>query len=91
MPKTGTWTISYSLRSGVYGNKYSYAYLYHNEEQIPETVHITYANDAFVWSTSGREILMRAEQGDTLTLRSGGMYLPDGFKNIMTCFEFNDA
>ena len=58
------------MMSQVYTGQRNYAWLYHNGEQIPETVHITYANDAFVWSTSGREILMRAEQGDSLTLRT---------------------
>ena len=61
------------------------AYLYHNGEQMRETVHMTYSNSGYVRSTGGREILVTAQQGDTLTLRSGKLF---AFYHILTCFEY---
>ena len=54
------------------------------------------AGGAFgVVSTGGREILMRAEQGDTLHLEAhnrcwgGACFEIDLFYNIFVCFEYN--
>ena len=71
----GTWRISFSMESIVNNGDNNYAYLYHNGEQMPETEH-----------DRGREILMTAQQGDTLTLRSGRVDYR--FYNIITCFEY---
>ena len=84
---TGTWRISFSMRSRVHSGEYNYAFLYHNGEQMQETEHWNYSDRDLVCSTGGREILVTAQQGDTLTLRSGG--LDWGFYHILTCFEYN--
>ena len=87
MPMTGTWRFSFSLESTVNNGEINYAYLYHNGEYMPESEHFTFSGSDWVVSTGGREILMTAQQGDTLTLRSGG--LDHGFYNILTCFVYN--
>ena len=84
---TGTWRISFSMTSIVDPHEANLAYLYHNGEQMRETVHMTYSNSGYVRSTGGREILVTAQQGDTLTLRSAG--LDYAFSYILTCFEYN--
>ena len=89
MPQTGTWRISFSIYSRVDTGEANLAYLYHNGQKMAETVHATTSGKGEVDSTGGREILMRAEQGDSLTLRTGG--LDHAFYRIMTCFEFNIA
>ena len=64
----------------------NYAYLYHNGEQMRETVYMTFSESGAVSSTGGREILVTAQQGDTLTLRSDRLdYV---FYYILTCFEY---
>ena len=87
VPMTGSWRISFSLGSRVLIGDHNYVYLYHNGEQMPETQHDTYSQSGSVYSTGGREILVTAQQGDTLTLGSGGV--DNAFANILTCFEYN--
>ena len=87
VPMTGTWRISFSLMSLLNTGDYNYAYLYHNGQLIPETLHKTHSNSGEVWSTGGREILVTAQQGDTLTLRTER--LDYHFNYILTCFEYN--
>ena len=86
---TGTWRISFSIGSDVNTGNANYAYLYHNGEQMRETVHRTYSGNGSgtVGSTGGREILVTAQQGDTLTLRTER--LDYHFNYILTCFEYN--
>ena len=67
---TGTWRVSFSMRSYVYSGDANNAYLYHNGERLLETQHETYSSSGYVRYTGGREILVTAQQGDTLTLRS---------------------
>ena len=85
---TGTWRISFSIMSRVNTGEYNYAYLYHNGEYIPEAKHRTYSGSDWVVSTGGREILVTAQQGDTLTLRSY-IRLDGIFYDIIICFEYN--
>ena len=87
VPVSGTWRVSFSMRSSVYRQHLHLAYLYHNGEQMRETVYMTYSNSGAVSSTGGREILVTAQQGDTLSPRSGG--LDYGFYHFLTCFEYN--
>ena len=56
---------------------------------MPETLRELYFKNGVMTSTGGREILMMAEQGDTLSLRTGEMDSSYGFYNIISCFEFN--
>ena len=88
----------------------NYVYLFHNGQRMPETEHLTRSviggdgdwgegNTGGVFgvvSTGGREILMRAEQGDTLNLQidqrclgSGDCFDFDLIYNIFVCFEYN--
>ena len=84
---TGTWTISFSMMTTVNAGNFNYAYLYHNGEYMPETQHETFSLLSSAGSTGGREVLVTAQQGDTLTLRSER--LDYGFYHILTCFEYN--
>ena len=84
---TGTWTIRFSMMTTVNAGNFNYAYLYHNGERLSETVHDSFSGNDWVHSTGGREILVTALQGDTLTLRSDR--LDQAFRFILTCFEYN--
>ena len=87
---TGTWRISFSMRSDVNAGNSNSAYLYHNGEQVPETEHIIHSESGSLISTGGTGLLlMTAQQGETLTLRSGGMDYT--FNYILTCFEYNSV
>ena len=82
----GTWRISFSMESIVNNGDNNYAYLYHNGAMMPDTQHWTGSYSGEVVSTGGREILVTAQQGDTLTLRS--TRLDWYFHDIRTCFEY---
>merc|ERR1712079_407887 len=87
VPQTGTWTISFSIESGVSGG-YSRAFLYHNGKQIFESLHQTGSgNEGGVDSTGGREVHLTAEEGDILTLRT--QEVNGSLRYILICFEFN--
>ena len=74
------------MRSSVYRQHLHLAYLYHNGEQMSETRHRnSVSKGVAVSSTGGREILMMAEQGDTIHLGATEM---SSFHEIITCFEF---
>ena len=75
------------MRSRVHSGEYNYAFLYHNGEQMPESEHFTFSGSDEVSATGGREILVTAQQGDTLTLRSD--ILDFNFYDIIICFEYN--
>ena len=84
---TGTWRITFSMRSDVFSGNDNLAYLYHNGEQMQETEHHNYSGNAkVIHFTGGREILLMAEEDDTLTIRSER--LDDNFYNILVCFEY---
>ena len=89
VPVAGVWRVSFSLvstlDSGQFGH-YNYVYIYHNQQKIEETRHSTHSKDALVFSTGGRELITRAEQGDTFHL--GTMKMDYIFYEIITCFEF---
>ena len=88
VPASGTWRVSFSMRSRAGQDDNNIAWLYHNGEQMPETRHRnSVSKGVAVSSTGGREILVTAQQGDTLTLRSAR--LDYYFNYILTCFEYN--
>ena len=64
----------------------NYVYIYHNQQKIEETLHDTHSGYYGVSSTGGRELVTRAERGDTFHLGTGEMR--GLFYNIITCFEF---
>ena len=83
---TGVWRVHFSLESRVEAGKGNFVYIYHNQQQIEETQHESYSEYDLVQSTGGRELVTRAERGDTFHLGTGGV--GDIFFNIITCFEF---
>jgi len=64
----------------------NFVYIYHNQQQIVEALHHTYSESKVVTSTGGRELVTRAERGDTFHLGTGRM--GGIFYNIIPCFEF---
>ena len=58
----------------------------HNDEEIPESLSETYSEWYHEITTGGRELVLRAEQGDTLALKA--FNIDDQLKTIITCFEF---
>lgn len=87
VPMTGVWRVSFSLTSDVNTGNVNWVYIYHNQQKIVEAEHSTYnENDKVVSSTGGRELVTRAERGDTFHIGTGRM----DYKlfKIITCFEF---
>ena len=75
------------IQPSVYTGEWNYVYIYHNQQRIVETELYTYSEVKNVVSTGGRELITRAERGDTLHLGTEGM--GNGFfSDIITCFEF---
>ena len=90
MPKTGVWRVSFSLRYITADNKVNDAWLYHNGDRIPESYFDTHMYKNWLAAMGGRELLLQAEEGDSISLRSGkiGDHVDNGFYNILTCVEF---
>ena len=86
VPVTGVWRVSFSLESKVNAGQFNYVYICHNQQMIDETQYRTHSKDARVYSTGGRELITRAERGDTFHL--GTKYMRNNFWKIITCFEF---
>ena len=87
VPVTGVWRVSFSLTSDVNTGNVNWVYIYHNQEKIVEAEHSAYnENNGIVSSTGGRELITRAERGDTFHLGTARM----DYKlfKIITCFEF---
>ena len=83
---SGVWKVSYSMYSRVYSEEWNHAYIFHNGAAMRETVHYTSSGYYFVRSTSGRQVIMEASAGDSITLRTTGV---DGdYEHILLCFEF---
>ena len=88
---SGTYSVSFSLRSTVHNDHNNDVHLYKNMEQIPETwFHTTFngngLGDGWVVSNGGRTVYLSAEKGDTIHLgmeRNGGTIW-----GIMTCINF---
>ena len=75
------------MQSDVHTRDYNLAFLYYNGRRMEETEHKTYySGSGIMASTGGREVMVRAQQGDTLHLRTGTM--DDGFYDVNICFEF---
>ena len=73
--------------SSVYTREHNYAYLYINGQKMEETQHGThYGGSGSMRYTGGREVMVRAQQGDTLHL--GTTTVDYGFWYINICFEF---
>ena len=83
---TGVWRVHFSLQSRVEAGEGNFVYIYHNQQQIEETQHESYSEYDLVQSTGGRELVTRAEWGDTFHL--GTTVMGGTFYGIITCFEF---
>ena len=99
MPLTGTWRVHFSARSNLENEKTNIAIIYHNEKEVVETYHHTYAGKDPVSSTGGREVTLDASAGDTISLRtrqfentfnriSIGQVQEPMFYRILICFEY---
>ena len=86
VPATGVWRVSFSLMSEVNTGQTNYVNIYHNQQRIEETRHRTSSEYYWVTSTGGRELITRAERGDTFHLAIETT--KDWIGNIITCFEF---
>ncbi len=83
MPVSGSWRLSFSLRSYVQSGKENWAFLYLNGEALPESLHYTYSSSH---TTGGRVVTLEANAGDTITLRTTRM---DGdYVRIIFCAEY---
>ena len=75
------------MESYVFTGKNNFAFIYHNGQEMEETVHYTYyGGSGSMHYTGGREVMVRAHQGDTLHL--GTTTVDYGFWYINICFEF---
>ena len=75
------------MRSYVHTGDANDAYIYHNNQRMEETLHDTYyGGSGYMVYTGGREVMVRAQQGDTLHL--GTTTVDDYFRFIIVCFEF---
>ena len=86
VPLTGVWRISFSLISQVGTRQENNVFIYKNQQRIGETQLGTYSEYKEVWFTAGRELITRAERGETFLLGTGRMWR--SFWRINTCFEF---
>ena len=86
VPMSGTWRVHFSARSNLWGGKQNEAIIFHNDKEITETIHHTYAGKDVVSSTGGREVTLDAKAGDTLSLRT--KIFDNKFYRILTCFEY---
>ena len=86
VPRAGVWRVSFSMTSSVYKGQRNYAWLYLNGQEMEQTFHYTYSENGDMEYTGGREVMVRAQHGDTLHLGTTAM---DGyFWYITSCFEF---
>ena len=91
---SGTWEISYTIKSSQYSGDNSQAWLYINGEQIAESGSGSgyFGSEGWVASTGSRFLYMRLEPGDTISLRVDNP--GDGLYWITLCFnlaKFDDV
>ena len=61
-------------------------HLYHNNVALEHSRFKTHSSSGLVASTGGRELIVEASAGDSISLRTSTM---DGeYWRVMTCFEF---
>ena len=90
VPQSGVWRVSFSLTSGVGSadteNQSNLVCIVHNEDAVVESQDYTGSEWYHDTTTGGRELITRAEQGDTLYLQTN--FVQGSFQYIMICFEF---
>ena len=89
VPMSGTWTVSFSFMSQTDSGDFNLAYIYHNEEQILESVIWTNSAGSLVESTGARRVFIQAEAGDTISART----TVQNYRtfDISTCIEYNSV
>ena len=86
VPVSGTWKMSYSLRSEVNSDEDNYCKIYINGNMLWETDYYTYSETGRVSSSGGRVVTMEASAGDKIEIRADRM---DGFLYyILYCAEY---
>ena len=86
MPLSGSYRVSYSMLSYVNSDQTNIVHLHHNDLALEESRHKTHSSSGLVASTGGRELIVEASAGDSISLRTSTM---DGeYWRVMTCFEF---
>ena len=86
VPVAGVWRVSFTLKSYVGTGQRNWVWIYHNQQPLKEIELYTYSEDKVVRSTGGRELITRAEVGDTFYLGTGPS--ESTIHRILTCFEF---
>ena len=89
VPMSGTWTVSYSLESATDAEDFNIAYLYLNGEELRWSPIWTNSASGFVESTGGRTVFLKAQAGDTISLRT--TVLDWRVFEILTCLEYNSV
>ena len=83
----GVWRVSFSLQSLVDTSKtYGKGNTALSTRRLEETEHRTFTQYDQVIDTGGRELITRAERGDTFHLET--TRTDTLFWHIITCFEF---
>ena len=82
----GLWRVSFSFEAWVYAKEQNFAYLYHNGQKMGETQHKTYTGYDAVVSTGGRDVMVRAQKGDTLHL--GTSIVDNTLFHVNVCYHF---
>ena len=86
MPISGSWRVSFSMRSRVDSGEDNRAWINVNGRSVYETEYYTSSSSGVVTSTGGRELTLQASAGDSITLETNRL---DGyFYEVQTCFDF---
>ena len=88
VPESGQWRVSFSMRSEVKTDQSNTVNILYNQKKLPESSFQTkseYYNE-ITTTTGGRELVLRAEQEDTLVLQA--FTVDNNLYDIITCFEF---
>ena len=83
---SGTWRVTYSMKSGVRDGHGNWAYLFINDGRVEHSEHWTDSSSATVQSTSGRQVYVEATQGDNIELRA--TIMEDDYYRIYFCAEY---
>ena len=86
VPVFGIWKVSFSLQSRVLGKEENIVWLYHNNERVTWSLHKTRSNNDEIYSTGGREIILDAQEEDTINL--GTTTMERDLYEILLCLEY---
>ena len=87
VPVSGTWRVRFNVQSMMNSNEEKLLWVYLNSEAVSESLHKSYnSNAGQVTYTGGREIVLDASEGDTISLRTTTMQ--GIFWEISMCLEY---